>query len=122
MAIFLPLFLPAVASVALFGRTPHYWSRLEGLGARDLRRSAPDVRQRMPEWTRRVGLLIIGAVTASYAAAVTVAWVTDYALTSRRLIVLVLIWSLALGVVVALSRWWGQPRGETDGASATLDQ
>jgi hypothetical protein len=100
-------FISAVASVAILGRQPSFWRHLERRSAAQARRPTGAVpRWRFPTWLRRPGLLVLGTLTSLYAILITVSALDDV---RTRIPLLVFAWALAIGVLVALIRWWQVP-------------
>jgi hypothetical protein len=113
----LSAFIPAVFYVAVFGRSPRYWRAFERrLGARTRDRSGNSRRYQFPEWVQRIGLGILILITSGYAILITLASL-DRAHTWSGRFILLLAWSLAIGVIVAVSRWWHSPMARSVVAS-----
>jgi hypothetical protein len=104
LLVFLAIFLPAVLSVAVFGREPRYWSVLL---ARTGKPGASEMqwRSRISPWAHRIASLVFVAVTVVYAALITLEAIARSSSTSTWLLI-VLSWCLAIGVVIACARWW----------------
>jgi hypothetical protein len=102
-------FISVVASVAILGRQPSFWVRLvHRSGYRAQRPAAAFPGWRFPTWLRRPGLLVLGGVTSLYAILITASAIGDDRIRSQ-IPLLVLVWTLAIGVVIALIRWWRVP-------------
>ncbi len=103
-----PFFL-VVASVALRGREPAFWLLLLGrIGTPAQSQNARSGGWRFPAWLRRLALGVLGGVTAVHAIQITASR-TGGPLTAGELLLLALVWTLAIGVFVALFRWWRAP-------------
>lgn len=100
-------FISAVASVAILGREPSFWRYLERRSAAQVPRPTRAVSGwRFTTWVRRPGLLGLGTLTSLYAILITASALGDG---HTRVPLLVLVWALAIGVLVALIRWWRVP-------------
>ena len=117
LAVFSVAFFPAVFYVAVFGRQPRYWLAFERhLAARNWDRSGNNSRYRFPEWGRRIGLVGLVVMTSGNAFLITLASL-DRAHTWSGSFVLLIAWSLAIGAIVAVLRWWRKPMARSGVAS-----
>jgi hypothetical protein len=89
------------------GREPSFWRYLERRSAAHVPRPTGAVPAwRFATWLRRPGLLVLGTLTSLYAILITVSALDDV---RTRIPLLVFAWALAIGVLVALIRWWRVP-------------
>ena len=111
------LALALCGSVALTGRPPRFWTRIEVHSAARNDPGAPFWRrswQRRSRRLQRAGLVVLGSAAVGYAILTTVgASARSHA--SRKLQLLVLVWCLALGVVGAVIAWWREAGAPTRG-------
>jgi hypothetical protein len=100
-------FISAVASVAILGREPSFWRYLERSSAAHVLRPTGAVPGwRFTPWLRRLGPLVLGTLTSLYAILITASALDDV---RTRVPILVFVWALTIGVLVALIRWWRVP-------------
>jgi hypothetical protein len=108
-------------SVALTGRPPRFWIGLEERKVPDNRPSSPFWRkswQRPPRWLLPLCLALLAFHALAYAAVTSVdMWARPH--TSRVLLSLVIVWSLALGVVGVLIAGWRETATSTNSDPAS---
>lgn len=97
--------LAVVPHIVFIGRLPRYWERVEARLMKADNRPGSSIWRRsygnfVPDWLFLAWILFVGGTVLSYAIIIT--------LSESRPILLALVWCLAFGVLVTLTRWWRQ--------------